>query len=304
MKHSAEQTTSNHSIREILLAYYELTKPGITLMVLSSMAIGFLLGSAGSISFYTLLNAALGTYMIAAGTAAHNQYLERNLDKLMIRTERRPLPMDRIEDNHARLFSLSLIFAGLFYLILSVNVVAGLVSLATSFIYLLLYTPLKQISFWNVPIGSIAGALPPVGGWAAATGSIADPGMWLLFAIVFLWQMPHVLAIAWLCNDDYTNAGFKMLPQNDTKGKKTGLISLLCLILLIPVISTLYSLGYNSLFYLIPSLLITGWFTIKGLQFYHEPEKSTAKSLMFASFFYLPIVWIFILIDTIIQRLW
>lgn len=304
MKHSAEQTTSNHSIREILLAYYELTKPGITLMVLSSMAIGFLLGSAGSISFYTLLNAALGTYMIAAGTAAHNQYLERNLDKLMIRTERRPLPMDRIEDNHARVFSLSLIFAGLFYLILSVNVIAGLVSLATSFIYLLLYTPLKQISFWNVPIGSIAGALPPVGGWAAATGSIADPGMWLLFAIVFLWQMPHVLAIAWLCNEDYTNAGFKMLPHNDTTGKKTGLISLLCLIQLIPVIYTLYSLGYNSLFYLIPSLLITGWFTIKGLQFYHEPEKSTAKSLMFASFFYLPIVWIFILIDTIIQRLW
>jgi protoheme IX farnesyltransferase len=304
MKHSAEQTTSNHTVREILLAYYELTKPGITLMVLSSMAIGFLLGSAGSISFLTLLNATLGTYMIAAGTAAHNQYLERSLDKLMIRTERRPLPMDRIEDNHAKVFSLSLIFAGLLYLILSVNVVAGLVSLATSFIYLLLYTPLKQISFWNVPIGSIAGALPPVGGWAAATGSIADPGMWLLFAIVFLWQMPHVLAIAWLCNDDYTNAGFKMLPKNDTTGKITGIISLFCLILLIPVIYTLYSLGYNSLIYLIPSLLITGWFTIKGLKFYHEPEKSTAKSLMFASFFYLPIVWIFILIDNIILRFW
>jgi protoheme IX farnesyltransferase len=304
MKHSAEQTTSTHSIREILLAYYELTKPGITLMVLSSMAIGFLLGSAGSISFLTLLNAALGTYMIAAGTAAHNQYLERSLDKLMIRTNRRPLPMDRIEDNHAKIFSLSLIFTGLLYLILTVNVVAGLVSLATSFIYLVLYTPLKQISFWNVPIGSIAGALPPVGGWAAATGSVNDPGMWLLFAIVFFWQMPHVLAIAWLCNDDYTNAGFKMLPKNDSAGKKTGLISLLCLILLIPTIYALYSLGYNSLIYLIPSLIITGWFMVKGLQFYHEPEKTTAKSLMFASFFYLPIVWIFILIDNIILRLW
>lgn len=304
MKQSVEQTTSTHSIREILLAYYELTKPGITLMVLSSMAIGFLLGSAGSISFVILLNAALGTYMIAAGTAAHNQYLERNLDKLMIRTSKRPLPMDRIEDQHAKIFSLSLIFAGLFYLILTVNVVAGLVSLATSFIYLLMYTPLKQVSFWNVPIGSIAGALPPVGGWAAATGNIADPGMWLLFAIVFFWQMPHVLAIAWLCNEDYTNAGFKMLPKNDANGKRTGLISLLCLVLLLPTIYALYTLGYNSLIYLIPSLLITGWFMVKGLQFYHEPEKPTAKSLMFASFFYLPIVWIFILIDNIILRLW
>lgn len=302
MKQTAERTTLTHSIREILLAYYELTKPGITLMVLSSMAIGFLLGSVGGISFVTLINAALGTYMIAAGTAAHNQYMERNLDKLMIRTSKRPLPMDRIEDTHAKIFSLSLIFAGLLYLIITVNMVAGLVSLATSFIYLVLYTPLKQVSFWNVPIGSVAGALPPVGGWAAATGSVSEPGMWVLFTIVFLWQMPHVLAIAWLCNEDYTNAGFKMLPKGDSTGKLTGWISLICLILLLPAVYALYWLGYNNLLFLIPSIIVTLWFLIKGLQFSHEPSRETAKRLMFASFFYLPIIWILILIDSIIGR--
>jgi heme o synthase len=297
MKHTAEQTTSTGSLSDILLAYYELTKPGITLSVLASMAIGFLLGSAGNLSFLTLFHAVVGTYLIAAGTAAHNQYMERHLDKMMIRTNKRPLPMERLVKSHARTFSLTLIFSGLLYLIFTVNMTAGLVSLATSFVYLVLYTPLKQISFWNVPIGSVAGALPPVGGWAAAGASIQDPGVWILFAIVFLWQIPHVLAIAWLCNDDYTNAGFKMLPKNDVNGKTTGWISLFCLLLLIPVVHALFYLGFNNWVYLVPSLAITGWFTYKGVLFLASPSKETARSLMFASFFYLPAIWIFVLVD-------
>lgn len=300
MKQTIEQNSRSSRLTDTLLAYYELTKPGITLSVLGSMAIGFLLGSAGNLSFTTLFNALIGTYMIAAGTAAHNQYMERNLDKLMIRTNKRPLPMDRLVDSHARLFSLTLIFGGLLYLILTVNVVAGFVSLATSFIYLVLYTPLKQLSFWNVPIGSIAGALPPVGGWAAATGSISDVGLWILFGIVFLWQMPHVLSIAWLCDEDYTRAGFCMLPKNDSKGTKTAYISLLCLFLLLPVVYLLFHFGFSGPLYLALSIAISLWFIFKGVQFFIEPNKLTARSLMFASFFYLPAVWIFILADKLL----
>ncbi|MCH8494700.1 MAG: heme o synthase [Balneolales bacterium] len=301
MKHALEQSsTSSGSIGSTFSTYYELTKPGITYMVLASMAIGFILGSEGSISFITLMNAVIGTFMIAGGTAAHNQFMERSLDKLMIRTSKRPLPMERITDTQALVFSLGMILAGLVYLIFTVNFVAGLVSLATSFIYLVLYTPLKQLSFWNVPIGSIAGALPPVGGWAAATGSIYDAGLWILFGIVFLWQVPHVLAIAWLCDEDYSRAGFKMLPKGDNTGLLTSWISLACLVALLPVIYSLYILDFNSLFYLIPALAATAWFAIAGVRFVIERSKITARKLMFASFFYLPIIWILILIDKLL----
>lgn len=300
MKSTAEQTAIQPSVLATLTAYYQLTKPGITLMVLSSMAIGFLMGSIDGIAYITFLNAIIGTALTAGGTAAHNQFMERRLDKLMIRTSRRPLPMERLTDTQALVFSLGSIFVGLLYLMLTVNFTAALVSLATSFIYLILYTPLKQISFWNVPIGSVAGALPPVGGWAAATGNITDLGVWFLFGVVFLWQIPHVLAIAWLCNEDYTKAGFKMLPKGDLLGKQTGWIALICLLLLFPVVSGLYGFGYTTLLYLIPSLGATGWFVWKGLQFQFEPGPYTAKGLMFASFFYLPIIWILLTIDLIL----
>lgn len=297
MKELVEGTQATASFRGTLLAYYELTKPGITFMVLSSMTVGFLLASVSGIDFIVLINAMLGTYLIASGTAAHNQYMERNLDKLMLRTSKRPLPLEKVPDLNAKIFSLSLIVVGLLYLIVTVNPLAGLVSLSTSFVYLVLYTPLKQISFWNVPIGSVAGALPPVGGWAAATGTIADPGLWILFAIVFFWQIPHVLSIAWLCNDDYTKAGFRMLPRTDESGFKTSLYNLICLVLLIPTVFALYYLGYNGLLYLIPSMGATLWFLYMGYKFYLSPSKESAKKLMFASIFYLPVVWILVLID-------
>ncbi|MCC5925107.1 MAG: protoheme IX farnesyltransferase [Bacteroidetes bacterium] len=297
----AEQTAIIPSgLRGIIRAFYELTKPGITYMVLASMAIGFLLGSTTPISLLTLLHAAIGTFMIAGGTAAHNQYMERSLDKLMIRTAKRPLPMHKISDTQALAFSLTMIFGGLLYLIITVNFIAGMVSLATSFIYLVLYTPLKQVSFWNVPIGSVAGALPPVGGWAAASGTIADPGVWILFLIVFLWQVPHVLAIAWLCNEDYTRAGFRMLPKGDKNGTVTSVISFICLVALIPVILSLYYLDLNTIWYVIPATLATIWFVFQGVRFMYERTQVTARKLMFASFFYLPIVWILILIDKLV----
>jgi protoheme IX farnesyltransferase len=286
---------------ETLAAYHELTKPGITMLVLASMIMGYIMGSAGSIDYITLINAILGTYLIAAGTAAHNQFIERNYDKLMKRTQDRPLPSSKISPAQGFVFSIALIIAGLVYLIAMVNFVAAAVSAVTTFTYLAVYTPMKRHSVANVFIGSIPGALPPVGGWAAATGSIADPGMWILFGIVYLWQVPHVMAIAWLCNDDYSNAGFQMLPLGDHDGKVTALMVNICLLTLIPVTYLFYSLGYAHLIYLIGGILSALYFIYYGLKFWTERSKDHAKKLMFASFFYLPLVWIFIFVDLIVH---
>jgi len=280
--------------------YLELTKPGITLLVLASMGIGFLLGSGSGIDLILLLHAVIGTVMIAGGTAAHNQYIERDLDKLMLRTSKRPLPGSRISAAHALVFSLTLIFGGLLYLIMTVNMIAGIISAITAISYLAIYTPMKRVNFSNVIIGAVPGALPPVGGWAAATGNISEPGVWLLFAIVFLWQIPHVVSIAWLCNEDYTRAGFKMLPKGDTNGIKSAWVSLACLIALIPVSLLLYTMNYNGLPFLIGSLIAGAAFLWYGIVFLRDRSKVNGKKLMFASIFYLPVVWIIILADIFI----
>jgi len=281
----------------VFSAYYELTKPRITYLVVFSMAVGYLLGAVNGIEWFTLLNAAIGTFLIAGGTASQNQVIERNHDKLMKRTETRPLPTQRIEKNKAMAFSFAMIIAGFTYMLLTVNVVAALVSGLTTLLYLGAYTPLKRVSFSNVLIGAVPGALPPVGGWAAATGDIMHPIPWLLFAVVFLWQVPHVLAIAWLLKDDYSNAGFHMLPKNDHKFVMTGSLVLGCLVLLLPVSYGLYFYGSYSLIFLVGSLLTAAWYSWYGILFFKKKDNPSAKKLMFSSFVYLPLVWVFLLIE-------
>ena len=300
MKLSTETTLSKFINTEKVSAYFELTKPGITLTVLASMLIGFVLGSGSGINYITMLHATLGTWMIASGTAAHNQFLEWRLDGKMKRTQQRPVPSSKISPRQSIFFSMGLIVAGLVYLIAVVNVVAGLVSLLTTLIYLGIYTPMKRVSVLNVFIGAIPGALPPVGGWAAATGHLGSVGMWLLFGIVFLWQIPHVMAIAWVCKDDYSNAGFQMLPKNDPNGwKATGLI-VSCLIALIPVCYGLFYIGMNNWLYLAGALISSFVFLYYGLRFAQKRDKPSAKKLMFASFGYLPLVWGFVIIDLLV----
>lgn len=295
--------TENISFRTItghLSSYYELTKPGITLTVLSSMLIGFLMGSVGDIDIAVMFHASLGTYLIAAGTAAHNMFLERNLDGLMRRTSKRPLPAYKIEPRESFIFSTTLIFLGLFYLLFMVNWVAGMVSLSTSIIYLFAYTPLKRISALNVFVGAIPGALPVVGGWAAATGTVFEHGMWILFGVIYCWQIPHVMAIAWVSKGDYEHAGFKMLPKNDLNGWKTALWVIVPLLILFPTIYKLFVMDLVSWIYLGGSLLTTLGFFYYGIRFVVSRNKPTAKALMFASFAYLPLVWIFIFTDWIV----
>jgi protoheme IX farnesyltransferase len=284
-----------------LKAYYELTKPGITLTIWISMVAGFVLGAGGSIDYFLLLQASIGTILIAGGTAAHNQFMEWRLDSKMKRTKRRPLPSSKLTPMEGLIFSAVLMFGGLLYLIFAVNLIAGLAALATTTLYLFAYTPLKRVSSVNVLVGSVPGALPVVGGWAAATGHLGSFGMWLLFGIVFLWQIPHVMALALVCKDDYQQAGFHMLPANDSSGLKVSTYILLPLIILVPVVWGLYYTGLCNLVFLIGGLLSSIIFLIYGIKFVRRQTKSAAKKLMFASFFYLPVVWLFVFLDLIIR---
>lgn len=281
-----------------------LTKPGITLTVLISMLMGFIMASVvimSSIDWVLMIHAITGTYLIAAGTAAHNQFLERSLDGLMNRTKARPLPTQRISAFEGKLFSVSLIIIGLGYLIWFTHPIAGVVSLSTTLIYLGLYTPMKQKTAFNIMIGAIPGALPPVGGWAVVTGNITDPGMWILFAIVFFWQIPHVMAIAWVCKEDYSGAGFKMLPKDDHNGRKTSIYALLCILILFLVNYSLYALDLAHALFLISSISIGLFFLFFGLRFIQSRTHETARALMFASIAYLPLIWLVLSIDILIN---
>ncbi|NBC25825.1 MAG: protoheme IX farnesyltransferase [Bacteroidetes bacterium] len=300
MDRTSVKTGSVGRLLDVAKDYYELTKPGITLSVVASMLIGFIMGTAGTLNYTLMFHALLGTYLIAAGTAAHNMFMERGLDGLMHRTSKRPLPDSRISSKNSLIFSATLIFLGLFYLIALVNVVAGVVSLATTIIYLFAYTPLKRISALNVFVGAIPGALPVVGGWAAATGTVFEHGMWILFGIVFCWQVPHVIAIAWVCRKDYEHAGFKMLPKNDPVGIKAAAWVLIPILILFPTVYKLYVMDLVSWIYLAGSLLTTLGFLWYGVQFAIKRDIVTAKGVMFYSFAYLPLIWIFIYSDWMI----
>ncbi|MFD2533152.1 heme o synthase [Gracilimonas halophila] len=301
MNSAEENILIKRSFTDVISDYYQLTKPGITMSVLVSMLVGFILGSGANIDFVILIHALIGTYLIAAGTGAHNQFMERVSDRLMKRTSKRPMPDQRVDSKSGMIFSLSMIFSGLLYLILMVNPVAGAVSFATSLIYLGVYTPMKKVSPINIAIGAIPGALPPVGGWAAATGNIAEPGMWLLFAIMFFWQVPHVLSIAWLCKDDYSSAGLKMLPKKDDKGYKTVFWSMICALCLFPVTLAMYQLDISGMIFLVLGMVFALGFLAYTIKFGLDRTKANAKQMMFASIAYLPLVWIAVFLDRFIS---
>lgn len=300
MKSSAKYAHSWLLDTETLAAYFELTKPGITMTVLASMLVGFLLGAGGEVDFLLMVHATLGTWLIASGTAAHNQFMEWRLDGRMNRTRERPVPSSKITPSQSAVFSFTLMGGGLLYLLLAVNYVAGLVSLATTLIYLGAYTPLKRVSAANVFVGAVPGALPVVGGWAAATGHLGSTGMWLLFGIVFLWQIPHVMAIAWVCRDDYQSAGFKMLPQNDENGWKAVTLMVGPLAGLVPVTWAIYAIGMSGWIFLAGGMICALVFLGYGLLFARNRDHASAKKLMFASFGYLPVVWAFVFIDRLL----
>ena len=216
----ADQTTSPQALASRLRDYYTLTKPEVNLLILITTSAGYYLGSAGALKISGLVDTLIGTLLVASGTGTLNQFMERTYDAQMRRTAKRPLPSGRIGANQALLFGVLLSLAGGLYLFVLVNALAALIAIATLLSYLLVYTPLKRKTALCTLLGAVPGAMPTLIGWAGASGSV-DRSAWFLYAILFLWQFPHFLAIALMYREDYDRAGYQMLPRFDIDGRFT-----------------------------------------------------------------------------------
>ena len=279
-----------------LADYVELTKPRITLMALVTVAVGAFMASGGSLDAMLLVHTILGTGLVAAGSSVLNQILERDTDARMRRTENRPLPARRMGVAEALAFGVVLSVIGVSYLSLAVNPLTSLLATATLLLYVFAYTPLKRWTSLNTVIGAIPGALPPVLGWAAVRGSVSAEA-WILFLIVFLWQFPHFLAIAWMYREDYARAGLKMLPVVDLSGGMTGRQMIGYSTALLPVslgpsvvgmTGSAYFFGAASL-----GLVLIGF----ACTFALGASQSSARNLLRASLVYLPALLSFMMLD-------
>lgn len=280
---------TEHVRRRALHDYFELAKPRVVAMVLVTTAVGYYLGARAGVSplifFYTLL----GTGLSAAGTLALNQYIERDLDAKMERTRLRPIPTGRVPAEDALAFGAGLCVAGLLLLSLFVNPLSGMVTALIVASYLGLYTPLKQRTPLCGIVGAVPGALPPVTGWVAARGTLGIDAF-ALFSILFLWQLPHSLAIAQLYRDDYARAGFRLLPIVDRDGGSTERqIMLNCAALLVVGLAPVL-LGMAGPWYFGTALLLGTWLFVEGVRSTLRPSEESARRLLFATLLYLPLL--------------
>lgn len=282
--------------REVIFGYLELAKPRILSLVLVTTALGFFLGGEGITSWSLLLTLLAGSGLVCAGSSMLNHYLERDSDRLMVRTRNRPLPRGLIPGTHAMLLGIALILAGVFLLCWRVNLLTAFLSLLTAFLYVLVYTPMKKVSWLNTAIGAVPGALPPMGGWAAATGDLA-PGAWALFLILFAWQHPHFYSIAWMFRDDYKRAGFKMLPVVYPDGKSMFRQINIFALLLIPISLLPTILGISGWIYFWGAIILGTAMLWKGFVFSNSKTIPDARLLLRASVIYLPVLLFLIIFD-------
>ncbi len=280
-----------------LQAYIELTKPRILSLILVTTALGFFLGGHGIHSYSKLMITLLGAGLVCAGASSLNQYLERDSDGKMDRTKKRPIPQGLVSANNAMLFGICLILIGIFILATEINVLTAFLSLLTAFLYVLVYTPLKKISWLNTSIGAIPGAIPPMGGWAAATGQL-DLGAWILFLLLFAWQHPHFYAIAWLLKNDYRKAGFKMLPVVQPDGQSTFAQIKFFSILLIPISLLPSLIGMSGRFYFYGALILGLTLFVLGRRLTLSHSMQDARALLKATVIYLPLILFLIMLDS------
>jgi len=275
--------------RRFVSDFTELVKARLTLLVLLTTAVGYYLGAQGPINFAGLFHAVFGTALAAAGAAALNQWWERRLDALMHRTRTRPIPAGRMLPRDALILGCLLSIAGIVYLSVACNSLSAMLAAATIVVYIFAYTPLKRVSTFNTLIGAVPGALPPVVGWAAATGCV-DIGAWSLFAILFCWQMPHFFAIAWMYREDYARAGFEMISKDDNTGARSASQSVLFCILLLLISGIPQFLGLVTAVYLIIELLLNGLFIFVAMRFLRTQQATDARRLFLTSIAYLPLL--------------
>jgi protoheme IX farnesyltransferase len=278
--------------------FFELAKPRVVLMVLITAFVGFYVGSAALPDYLRLINMLLGTALAAGGTLALNQFMERQSDALMQRTRHRPIPDGRVQPGEAFWFGAVVTLAGLAYLALAVNAISAWVTALITASYLLLYTPMKRKSSLCILAGAVPGALPPVIGWVAARGRL-DIDAWVLFAILFLWQVPHTLAIAWLYRDDYARAGIQFLPVIDPDGSSTNrqILSHCAALLAVSLLPTLLGLA-GAVYFTVAFVLGVG-FLASGVRLAMESSLNGARRLLFASLIYLPVLLLMMALDRV-----
>lgn len=275
--------------------FVALAKPRLNMLVIASALAGYVMGGGGTASPLLLFCLLVGTALVAGGASAFNQVIEREPDALMRRTRQRPLPDGRLHPAESLVFATVLSLSGLLVLAAGANVLSAGVALATLLSYVVVYTPLKRRSSFATVIGAIPGALPPVIGWAAATGTLSRGG-WVLFGIVFLWQLPHFLAIAWIYRDDYARAGFPMLPVIEPDGRSTGRQAVIYAAALLPLSLAPTIHGMAGTTYFVAALILTLLFLGLSIQFARTRSIQDARRLFFGSIAYLPLLWILMIV--------
>lgn len=278
--------------------YIELTKPRITWLILMSAAIGFYFGHHGEWRFWPIVHVLIGTGLIASGTAALNQWYEREADKKMRRTQGRPIPSGRVGAAQAFWFGMTLEIVGTIELWWGVNALTSLLGIATIVLYLCAYTPLKQKTWWSTTIGAVPGAMPTLIGYAAAADRLTTDA-WVLAAILFLWQFPHFYAIAWMYRDDYSRAGIQMLPVVEPDGISTSRQILIYAALLIPVSLLPSWLGMTGSFYFAGALALGLMFLYSGIRVAFDRTKVRARRVLLASVIYLPVLYGLMVLDPV-----
>jgi protoheme IX farnesyltransferase len=284
--------------RTARLDYLELTKPRLTLLVLIVVGLSAWLAAAGQVELAVLVHAVVGTGLVAAGASALNMLLERECDARMPRTWNRPLPSGRLRPRDVALFGALLTAGGLAILFWLTTPLAALLAALTSACYLGLYTPLKRVTTLNTHIGAIPGALPALIGWAAVRGAL-EPGAWTIFMIVYVWQLPHFLSIAWLYRDDYERGGFRMLPGVDPVGRATGRQAALGALALLPVSLLPALAGVSGMVYGLGALGLGVFFLRRAVLFAWTRSPASARSLLRASLLYLPLLLALMFLDRI-----
>lgn len=290
MKASAQPLTQISTAEKSWFAVgSELFKARLTFLVLLTTLVGFYIGTPGPVDYLLMLHTLLGTSLVAAGASALNQFWERDLDARMRRTQDRPLPSGRMQPQTVLLIGCACSAAGLAYLAMGVNLLTSLLGAASLLTYVLIYTPLKRVTWLNTVVGAVPGGLPPLMGWTAARGHLSPDG-WALFGILALWQLPHFMAIAWMYRDEYARAGFKMLPVVDPDGHRTGSQAVSHTLALVPVSLTPSMMNLTGHWYFLGALILGLVFLVSAIQFSRQLTLGKARQLFYVSILYLPLL--------------
>ncbi|MGB7201998.1 MAG: heme o synthase [Pyrinomonadaceae bacterium] len=283
-------------VRERLVAFIELTKPRIAFLLVLTSAAGFYLGGTGSFDWILFANTVIAITLLAFGVATLNQFWERDLDQLMKRTATRPLPTKKVTSYEALVFGIAQCAIAEVYLALAVNLLTAILGLVVIVGYVFVYTPLKTRTSASTAIGALPGALPPLMGWTAAANEISLTA-WALFAMQFLWQFPHFLAIAWLYREEYAKAGILMLPVVEPEGKITARQIVLFSIMLFPVSLAPFFFGISGMIFLVGASLLGIWMLWASIRTARAKTNESAKKLLLVSVIYLPLLFILMVAD-------